>query len=126
MNARALVVVAVALLAAVVLMRGIGGEAPPPLARPRARSARPVRSGNVAVPVSTRNVFEYGPRTTPEPALRPAAPVAPSLPPEVAAPVAPPSLVARPARRGVKRRCGARRDMVWVRGSVATTCSGDD
>lgn len=121
MKARGLVAVAVALLAAVVLMRDIGGGPPPPLARPRARPARPVRSGSAPLPASTRNVFEYGPRPTPEPTSRPAAPVAPSLPPVVAPPVAAPAV----RLVGLVRRAGVIKAALSVHGETMVVGTGE-
>ena len=121
MKARALVAVAVALLAAVVVMRDIGGGAPPPLAPPRARPARPVRSGGAPLPVSTRNVFEYGPRPAAEPTSRPAAAVAPGLPPAAA------QSEAAPAVRlvGLVRRGGAIKAALSVHGETMVVGAGE-
>jgi hypothetical protein len=120
-KARALVAVVVALLAALVLMRDIGGGAPPPLAPPRARPARPVRSGSVPVPASTRNVFEYGARPAPEPTSRPAAPVAPSLPPAIAPPVA----AAAVRLVGLVRRAGVIKAALQVHGETMVVGTGE-
>ena len=122
MKARGLVAVAVALLAAVVLMRDIGGEAPPPPARPRARPAHPVRSGSAPLPVSTRNVFEYAARTTAEPTSRPPATVAtPSLPPVVAAPVAAPAV----RLIGLVRRAGVIKAALQIHGESMVVGTGE-
>ena len=121
MKPRALVAVAVALLAAVVLMLDIGGGAPPPLVPPRARPARPVRSGSAPLPASTRNVFEYGPRPTPEPTSRPAAPAAPSLPPVVAPPVAAPAV----RLVGLVQRAGAIKAALQVHGETVVVGTGE-
>ena len=121
MKARGLVAVVVVLLAAVVLMRDIGGGAPPPGARPRARPARPVRSGSAPLSASGRNVFEYGPRAAPEPASRPAAPVAPSLPPVVDQPVAAPAV----RLVGLVRRAGVIKAALQVHGETMVVGAGD-
>jgi hypothetical protein len=120
-KARALIVVAVALLAAVVLMRDIGGGGPPPVARPRARPARPVRTGNAALSPSTRNVFEYGARPTPEPVSRPAAPVAPSLAPVVDPPAAAPAV----RLVGLVRRGGVIKAALQVHGETMVVGAGE-
>jgi len=116
-----LVAVAVALLAAVVLMRDIGGGAPPAPARARARPTRPVRSDSAALPVSTRNVFEYGPRSAPEPAGRPAAPAAPSLPPAAAEPVATSAV----RLVGLVRRAGTLKAALQVHGETMVVGPGE-
>ena len=120
MKTRGLVAVAVALLAAVVVMRDIGGGAPPPTARPRARPARPVRSGSAPLPVSTRNVFEYGPRPAPEATARPAAPAVPS-PPVVAEPVAAPAV----RLVGLVRRAGVIKAALQVHGETMVVGPGE-
>jgi hypothetical protein len=121
MKSRALAVAAVAVLAAVMLMRDIGGGAPPPVARPRARPARPVRSGGAALSPSTRNVFEYGARPTPEPAWRPAAPAVPSLPPVVEEPVAAPAV----RLVGLVRRGGVIKAALQVHGETMVVGAGE-
>ncbi len=121
MKARGLVAVAVALLAAVVLMRDIGGGAPPPVAPPRARPARPVRSGSAPLPASNRNVFEYGARPTPEPTSRPAAPATPILPPDVAPPVAGPAV----RLVGLVRRAGVIKAALQVHGETLVVGTGE-
>jgi hypothetical protein len=120
-KARGLVAVAVAALAAVVLLRAIGGEAPPPVARPRARPARPVLSGSAAPPSFTRNVFEYGPRPTPGPTSRPAAPLAPTLPPVVDQPVAAPAV----RLVGLVRRAGVIKAALQVHGQTMVVGAGE-
>jgi hypothetical protein len=120
-KSRGLLAAAVALLAAVMLMRDIGGGPPPPLAPPRARPARPMRSGSTPLPTSTRNVFEYGPRPTPEPTSRPAA-MAPSLPP-----VGGGQPVAAPAVRlvGLVRRAGVIKAALQVHGETMVVGAGE-
>jgi hypothetical protein len=119
-KARGLVAVAVALLAAV-LMLDIGGGVPPPPVPPRARPARPIRSGSSPLPASTRNVFEYAPRPTPEPASRPAAPMTPRLPPGVA------RTEAAPAVRlvGLVRRAGVMKAALSVHGETMVVGMGE-
>ena len=120
MKARGLVAVAVGLLAAVVLILDIGGGAPPPPVPPRARPARPIRSGSAPLPASTRNVFEYAPRPTPEPTSRPAA-MAPSLPPDVARPEAAP-----PVRLvGLVRQAGVMKAALSVHGETMVVGMGE-
>lgn len=121
MKGRALIVVAVALLAAVALLRDIGGGAPPPLARTRARPARPVRSGSPPPAVSTRNVFEYAPRIAPEPAPRPAAPAPPTPPAVAAAPVAAPAV----RLVGLVRRAGVMKAALQVHGETIVVGAGE-
>ena len=121
MKVRALVVAAVALLAAALLMRDIGGGAPPPVPRPRARPARPVRSGTAAPAPTTRNVFEYGARPTPEPAFRPAAPVIPSLPPVVEPPAAAPAV----RLVGLVRRGGVIKAALQIHGETMVVGAGE-
>ena len=121
MKARGLIAVAVAVLAAALLMRDIGGGPPPPLPPPRARPARPVRSGSAPVPASTRNVFEYGPRPPAEPAARPAAPVTLALPPAAAPPVAPPAV----RLVGLVRRAGVIKAALQVHGETMVVGAGE-
>ena len=121
MTARGLVAVAVGLLAALVLFLEIGGGAPPPPLPPRARPARPTRSGGAPLPASTRNVFEYAPRPTPEPASRPAAPVASSLPPDVARPEAAPAV----RLVGLVRHAGVMKAALYVHGETMVVGLGE-
>jgi hypothetical protein len=120
-KARGLVAVAVALLAAVVLLRDMGGGAPPSVARPRARPMRPARSGSAPLSASTRNVFEYGPRAAPEATRAPAAPVAPSLPPIVDQPVAAPAV----RLVGLVRRAGVMKAALQVHGETMVVGAGE-
>ena len=120
MKARGLVAVAVALLAAVVLLRDMGG-APPPVARPRARPARPARAGSAPLSASTRNVFEYATRAAPEPMPAPAAPVAPSLPPAADQPVAAPAV----RLVGLVRRAGVIKAALQVHGETMVVGAGE-
>jgi hypothetical protein len=120
MTARALLVVAAALLAAVFLLRDIGSEAPPPPARPRARPMRAARPGGAPVPESTRNVFEYAPRVAAAPAPRPAA-VASGAPPVVQEPVAPGARLV-----GLVRRGGVLKAALQVHGETVVVGVGED
>ena len=121
MKSRGLVALAVALLAAVVLLRDIGGGAAPPVAPPRARQARPVRSGSAPLAASSRNVFEYGARPIPEPTWRPAAPVSPILPSVVAPPPAEPAV----RLVGLVRRAGVIKAALQVHGETMVVGAGD-
>lgn len=122
MKPRGLLVVAAALLVAVFMLRDIGREAPPPLARPRApRPARAVRPEGAPLPASTRNVFEYGPRVTSGPSPRPAAPISTPVSPIVEEPVA------APAARlvGLVRRAGVLKAALQVHGETLVVGVGE-
>jgi len=117
---RGVVLAAVALLAAFVLLSDIGGGAPPPVGRPRARPARPARPGSAPLPATARNVFEYGPRAAAEPASRPVAPVE-SRPPIVDPPVAAPAV----RLVGLVRRAGALKAALQVHGETIVVGAGE-
>ena len=121
MKARGLVAAAVVLLAAVVLILDLGGGAPPPPVARRARPARPIRSGSAPLPASTRNVFEYATRPTPEPTSRPAAPMAPSPPPDVAQPEAAPAV----RLVGLVRHAGVMKAALFVHGETMVVGMGE-
>ena len=120
MSARALVAVAVAALAAFVLMRDIGGGPTPPAAAPRARPARPARSGGERPPASTRNVFEYAPRPAVDAPPRPPAPMVMDAPPVVVPPLAPPVRLV-----GLVRGGGTLKAALQVHGDSMTVGLGE-
>jgi hypothetical protein len=117
---RVVIAVALALLAALMLMREIGGGAPPPLSPPRPRAARPVRVGGAPPAVSSRNVFEYGALPTAEPKPRPATPVAAGPPPVVAPVAAPPVRLV-----GLVRRGGVLKAALRVHGETMVVGAGE-
>jgi hypothetical protein len=104
-----------------VLLRDGGGGAPPPPARPRARPVRPVRAGSIALPASSRNVFEYGAAAPVERSVRVPPPLAPILPPVAEAPAPAPAV----RLVGLVRRAGVMKAALQVHGETMVVGAGE-
>jgi hypothetical protein len=119
-SARSLAVVAAAVLATMLLLRGADMGPPPPVPSPRARTPRAPRAASAAAAVSTRDVFEFAPRPVAEAPRRPPAHVPRESPEALAPPVV-------PAVRfvGLVRRGGVLRAALQVHGEPVVLGKGE-
>jgi hypothetical protein len=119
MRLRVIIAVGAVLVIALLWMRDLADAPPSPPRVPRARPARAPRSGRVDTPASTRNVFEFAPRSAPEAPRRPAIQATVEAPPALPATDPPVRFV------GLVRRGGTLKAALQVHGEAAVLGMGE-